>query len=349
MKMKKKRMIWWVGVLVLIGLAIGGTALVAGDKDHDDRQAVEKTIVIRSGTDSGAYLGVVMSQTRENETDSGVVVRSVMDDSPAKKAGIEDGDVIVRIDGKDVEGMQEITSVIKEMKPGDDLKLTVKRGKDRLNLTATLEDRSDRNEFRYEFRSDEDAPFVFSFGDDDGDHLGEWVEKFSEDFGNQEKLQELQEHLEEMKQHLKEQSWRNMMEDRLVVPFGGPKLGVELVRTTPELREHLGGDRDAGVLVGRVMKGSAAEKAGVQVGDLIVAANGESVAGTTDLLREIHGNEGEELDLEVIRDRHSMHLTAVIPEADAPVPMVPHEEASVASKADSSHGRKLESVEEKMF
>ena len=44
-----------------------------------------------------------------------------------------------------------------------------------------------------------------------------------------------------------------------------------------------------------------------------------------------------------------MHLTAVIPEADAPVPMVPHEEASVAPKVGSSHGRKLESVEETMF
>ena len=36
-----------------------------------------------------------------------------------------------------------------------------------------------------------------------------------------------------------------------------PKLGVQLVATTPELREHLGGGRDRGVLVGKVMSGES--------------------------------------------------------------------------------------------
>ena len=61
-----------------------------------------------------------------------------------------------------------------------------------------------------------------------------------------------------------------------------PKLGVELVQPTSELREHYGAPSDAGVIVGKVLEGMPAEDAGIRVGDVIVSANGREIEMTLD-------------------------------------------------------------------
>jgi S1-C subfamily serine protease len=98
--------------------------------------------------------------------------------------------------------------------------------------------------------------------------------------------------------------------------WGKPLLGVELVETTPELRRHLGGDDDAGVLVGKVLSGTAAEQAGLRVGDLIVSVDGEPIEDAGDLRRALRERRGEIFDVEVIRDGSPMSLTVEIPEAE---------------------------------
>ncbi len=317
----------WVACLVMAiaGLVIGGGTLFAGDHDHKVRT------VIRSGSGSGAYLGVVMSQTVKDSENSGIVIKSVMDDSPAKEAGLEGGDLIVGVAGNDVEDMDDLVSAIRELEPGDSLKITVLRGGDRLNLTATLGESSERNEFRFEFDMENDAPFVYRFNEDQAGKWQEWAEKFSQEH-NEKYAEAWEQYAEQMKEKFEGGDWRQIMENRLVVPFGGPRLGVELVRTTPELRTHLGGTEKAGVLVGKVLKNSAAEEAGVQVGDLIVAAGGDPIASTSDLLKAIHKSNGEDMELEVIRDGRSLYLTAAIEESDrhfgdrssiAPMPPMP--------------------------
>src|SRR5687768_4011062 len=58
--------------------------------------------------------------------------------------------------------------------------------------------------------------------------------------------------------------------------LGGKRafLGVSLVDLTPELREHYGTDKNAGILVGSVEEGGPADKAGVKVGDIITSIDG---------------------------------------------------------------------------
>jgi hypothetical protein len=317
----------WIACLVvaMAGLVIGGGSLFAGDHDHKERT------VIRSGSGSGAYLGVVMSRTVKDQEDSGIVIKSVMDDSPAEEAGLEDGDRIVGVAGNAIEEMDDFISAIRELEPGDNLKITVLRGGDKLNLTATLAEASEQNDFRFEFDKGYNAPFVYKFDEDQAGKWQEWAEKFSHE--HDEKYAEAwEQYAEKMKESFEGGDWRHLMENRLVVPFGGPRLGVELVRTTPELRTHLGGTEEAGVLVGKVSENSAAEEAGVEVGDLIVAAGGIPITSTTDLLKVIHKSSGEDLEIEVIRDGRSVYLTAAIEESDrafgdrssiAPMPPMP--------------------------
>jgi predicted metalloprotease with PDZ domain len=100
-----------------------------------------------------------------------------------------------------------------------------------------------------------------------------------------------------------------------------PILGVELVNTTPELREALGARKDAGVLVGKVLADSAAEKAGLKAGDIILSVDGNAVVDPGSLSDEIEEREGKTADLEILRDKRPMHIKVTLPaveDDDAP-------------------------------
>jgi C-terminal processing protease CtpA/Prc len=102
-----------------------------------------------------------------------------------------------------------------------------------------------------------------------------------------------------------------------------PRLGVQLVETTPELREHLGGTAEAGVLVSKILSGMPAQKAGLLVGDLIVSVDGEPVASSNDLILALQDKVGETFDVEIVRDRRTRTLEVTIPEPETDRPTGP--------------------------
>jgi hypothetical protein len=96
---------------------------------------------------------------------------------------------------------------------------------------------------------------------------------------------------------------------------GGGFLGVRLTDLTSELRVHFGVPDDQGVLVGQVVADSPAERAGVQVGDIITAVDGEAIASGGALAHAIHRREeGDTVDLEVWRDGRLETLSAAVEE-----------------------------------
>ena len=77
------------------------------------------------------------------ENDLGAQVDTVLPDTSAAQAGIECGDVIVAIDGKDIHTAEEVTSAIDGVPPGTVVHITVKRtgpggAPKTVPLTATL-------------------------------------------------------------------------------------------------------------------------------------------------------------------------------------------------------------------
>lgn len=61
------------------------------------------------------------------------------------------------------------------------------------------------------------------------------------------------------------------------------QLGVVIQEVSHDLAQSFGLDKPTGALVARVIPGSPAEKAGLQVGDIIRSVNGETVRASTDL------------------------------------------------------------------
>ena len=92
-----------------------------------------------------AFLGVSLmdlsDELREyfgSPKDTGALVASVEDNSPADKAGLKVGDVIVAVDGKDIESTWDLRGAIKEKKDGETVRIDILRGRNRQTLTATL-------------------------------------------------------------------------------------------------------------------------------------------------------------------------------------------------------------------
>ncbi|WP_425616856.1 S1C family serine protease [Anatilimnocola sp. NA78] len=81
---------------------------------------------------SGA-LGVQLDQK-----DDVARIEKVMPDSAALRAGMEAGDIVTKINGKDIKGRQNLIETVRAFMPGERLELTVKRGDKDMAITVTL-------------------------------------------------------------------------------------------------------------------------------------------------------------------------------------------------------------------
>jgi S1-C subfamily serine protease len=110
-----------------------------------------------------AYLGITggditpdVAQALNLPVQEGVLVEQVLNGGPADDAGVEGatgqatvggqtvpigGDIITKVDGNEVTGMDDVISAVNEHKPGDELTLTVSRDGQQQDLTVKLGDR----------------------------------------------------------------------------------------------------------------------------------------------------------------------------------------------------------------
>ena len=87
----------------------------------------------------GSQLGVMVSDVDATATTGGVQIDEVNDDSPAEKAGIKSGDVIVEYDGERVRSARQFTRLVQETPEGRTVKIGLLRDGKRQTVDATPE------------------------------------------------------------------------------------------------------------------------------------------------------------------------------------------------------------------
>ena len=267
-----------------------------------------KTIVIDAehemilGDESGGgYLGVTQSELDEETAEEaglrkaeGVLILSVFDDTPADDAGIEAGDVIVEFGGKKVESMAEFVEMVRDREPGDKVKMRARRDGRRKSFRVTLGEREQSltlkglpsNLFMKKF-SGGDKPDCAPFGH------GKRLEKIfmcpPENMGLAKMLHGMP---------------------------GRARLGVDVRDLDGDLAEYFKG-ADAGALVLGVHEGSAAEKAGLKDGDVIVQLGDAKVGCVSELREAVSEVAGEgETELVLYRKGKRKNLSVEIEEAE---------------------------------
>jgi serine protease Do len=99
----------------------------------------------------GTYLGVNIAEIDDNRAkelklkeDYGVEITRVEENSPAEKAGMKPGDVVLEYNGQRVEGMEQFGRMVRETPPGREVKLTTSRNGATQTLIAVLGSRKSR-------------------------------------------------------------------------------------------------------------------------------------------------------------------------------------------------------------
>jgi serine protease Do len=218
----------------------------------------------------GTFLGVhVEDVTKENmgtygmRDVRGVGVTDIVKDSPAEKAGLRKGDVILGFNGESVTSTRKLNRLVGESSPDQNVRLTINRGGSEQEVSATLGKRNTTNVFNGQMREDlkqkmeqlkKDMPKIRS-----GD--GTWI--------------------------LNTGSYR--------------RIGIGTQTLTKQLAEYFGVSE--GILVTSVNDNSPAAKAGLKAGDVITAVDGEKVTSPGDISRAIGKKQDGPVTLTVVRDR----------------------------------------------
>ena len=131
-------------LLDLSGRLIGVNAQIESESGGKDgvgfaipSNTVEKIAdqLISGGSVQHAYLGVALEGVNGS---AGARIGEVRPGTPAAKAGLKAGDVVVKIDGTSVGSSDRLRSLIDAKRPGDKVKLTVQRGGETVTLDVTL-------------------------------------------------------------------------------------------------------------------------------------------------------------------------------------------------------------------
>lgn len=245
----------------------------------------------------GGYLGV---QTEEVSKDNlakyslrdvkGVGVESVVDGSPAQTAGLQKGDVILKVNGDEITSTRKLTRLIGEISPDHQARLTVLRGGSEREISVTVGKRPGVRWGEGSFQ----MPVP--------------MEKF--DLPRMDNLPNLQ--------NLPRVGAMPLPPGSPEVPmawgFGSRRqIGVGVTPLTKQLADHFG--VESGVLVNNVRENSAAAKAGIKAGDVITDVDGKAVKGDADLIRAISTKKDGSVTLTLIRDRGRQTVTVTPEEA----------------------------------
>ena len=122
------------------GFAIPTTIMNKVVADLKVYGTVQRAILGVQGGDVDKYIDAqkAKGETPDLGTVKGVYIDKVSDGSAAEEAGLEKGDVITKIDGKEVSKMSELQEQIAQHKPGDKVKITYLRSKKAKTIDVTL-------------------------------------------------------------------------------------------------------------------------------------------------------------------------------------------------------------------
>jgi serine protease Do len=232
----------------------------------------------------GSYLGVDTRDvtpdrlaTLHLKDERGVEVTMVDQDAPAGKAGLKEQDVILTLNGSDVQSVEQLRRMIRETPPGRSVTLGISRSGEPMTIKVELADR--KKNYSYNF-GPEGKDFKFNMPA----------------IAPMPVMPDLD------------------LPVSIVVVHSSARSGLMVENLTPQLGDFFGAKSGQGVLVRSVEKGSRADKAGFRAGDVIVKINGESIHDSGDFSHALRSRQDNTASINLIRDKKEQTITITLPE-----------------------------------
>jgi len=280
-------------------MGLAAQQAVPGGPQFWDQGAVAVAKGLRGPEEDAGWLGVELQEVTPEAVkeqklpgEYGVVLREVVPDSPAAKAGLKANDVVTELGGQRVEGAAQFRRMIREIPPGRTVQLTVWRDGKAQTISAVL-GTNERN-YRVEMHrtpgpAEPGDGFYFPMPKMPPMAMPDMPDGHGQFF--------------------------------LGFPFG-PRLGIDAEDLAGQLGNYFGAPGGEGVLVREVTAGSPAEKAGLKAGDVIIKLDGERVRTAGELRERLaQKHEQKTVALGVLRNRSEISVT-VEPE-QPPEPKLP--------------------------
>ncbi|HUI77835.1 MAG TPA: PDZ domain-containing protein [Bryobacteraceae bacterium] len=233
-------------------------------------------VIQHAGT---SYLGIGVAEINSERAkalklkeERGIEVAHVEENSPAAKAGLKEGDVVLEYNGTAVLGIEQFTRLVHETPAGHQAKLVVWRNGAQQDLTATVGARKNM------VIETPEGPVTFPAMPPMPPMPSIEIPRF-------------------------EMTWQNGM------------LGIEgeSLAQHQQLAAYFG--VTDGVLVKTVIRNSAAEKAGLKAGDVIVKVDGANVASTREITSELRSvRSRKNVPLTLVRDKKEMTINVNLDE-----------------------------------
>jgi serine protease Do len=260
---------------------------VKGREDHRHKSVH----VLRGG---GGYLGIELREVAARDLASlklseerGAVVETVAEGSPAEKAGLREGDVILRYQGQAVEGVAQLVRMVRETPPGRKVALEVSREGAPQTLQATLDERPPGFAAGELLGGLRELPEMLELPDSPEAPLPRIFEGPSRGL------------------KLRDFAWQW---DR-----GPRKLGIQYQEIEGQLAKYFKLADERGLLVTEVEEDGPAGRAGIKAGDVLLRLNGRALRDGDDLRNEVRRLEaGEEATLTVQREGRSLDLKLTV-------------------------------------
>jgi S1-C subfamily serine protease len=283
----------WLGAGFAVACALAASAVVSRAVVAQEEEPLEREVRIRVG--GGGALGVSLEEVGADDVsrlrlgeERGALVRRVEDDSPAAQAGLKVDDVIVGYQGDRVHSAAQLSRLVRETPAGRKVTLEVSRAGATQTLEATLrEGRAGLFGDKLDFDFDVPMPAIAVRPPRPPrpprapDALGDKVFDFRR--------------LEEM--------WGG----------GRGRLGITYQELGDQLARYF--KVEGGLLVTNVSEGTAAARAGLQAGDVIVSAGGKPARSSEDLRAAMdRTDDGAELALGLQREGRAIEVKAKLSE-----------------------------------
>lgn len=243
----------------------------------------------------GGYMGVqTIDVNAENfaafglSAVRGVSVDKVVEGSPAEKAGIRAGDVILRFNGEDVTSARKLTRLVGEVAPDHQVNLTIFRNGSEREITLTMGKRPMPVFGNGAFAiGTPGAPGNFEFRFPDFPNLP----------GELPNVQGIP---------LPKGDGGDVLVFR---GMGSRQIGVGVVGLTRQLSEYF--NVKGGVLVNNVRPDSPAFKAGLKAGDIIVEVDRKEISNDIELIRAISEKKDGDVEVTYVRggNRQTVKIT----------------------------------------
>ena len=109
--------------------------------------------ILKGGKFERGYVGIYpaaiddkMRTALKLPAETGVIVNSVVENGPAAKAGMKDGDVVLEIDGKKITSVPQLMRIVAEIPAGKSVPFVVQREWKKLTLNIAVVNRPDEEE-----------------------------------------------------------------------------------------------------------------------------------------------------------------------------------------------------------